>query len=106
MTLEEKATNYAKNLPPIPADDIPYAIGCAYLEGATEALASLWKDPKEELPEVSTEVLCHDGKAHYIDEVFSVGYYDGTEWHTLDGRPIKPTHWMRIPPVKGGDGND
>ena len=120
MTIEEKAMAYAADKMCKALDLTPDCINrtdalipkfCgrdieeAYEDGATEALAEQWKDPKAELPEVSTEVLCHDGKAHCIDEVFSVGYYNGTEWHTLDGRPIKPTHWMRIPPVKGGEDN-
>lgn len=71
----------------------------AYIQGATEALASQWVSVDEELPEVSADVLCLDG----ITNEFCVRYYDSEEWYTLDGKLIAPTAWMAIPPVKGGE---
>lgn len=36
-TKSQQAQEYAENFPPIPDDDITYAIGCAWLDGYTAA---------------------------------------------------------------------
>ena len=40
-TKEQQAQEYAENFPPIPDDDISYAIGCAWLDGYTAAEQSM-----------------------------------------------------------------
>ncbi len=77
-----------------------YDIEQAYEDGATEALASQWKDPKVELPEDDDTVLTLSSYgpvlAYYSkqDEMwFAYGNYGD----------ITPTHWLPIPPLKGGD---
>ena len=131
-TLEEKAQAYAEKelvrtirRPAHPLDHLaPYFdskdIQQAYLAGATEALASQWKevdaDNPETLPKEKQTVLCRlddgeflaarfdrintfdlDGEEYNVAE-WSVG--NGFESYTL-GDEI--THWLPIPPLKGGD---
>lgn len=138
MTTEEKAKAYAENTlvraisrPPHPLDHLaPYFdtkdIQQAYLAGATEALASQWKDPKVELPEIP------DGKK-LIRVLAWVGDEPLVCWYTCHGRFITTlaakerysydslkdvkvhlsperedvteivTHWLPIPPLKGGE---
>ncbi len=97
-----------------------YDIEQAYEDGATEALASQWKevdaDNPETLPKEKQTVLCRlydgeflaarfdrintfdlDGEEYNVAE-WSVG--NGFESYTL-GDEI--THWLPIPPLKGGD---
>lgn len=112
MTTEEKAKAYAEkeliraiSRPAHPLDHLaPYFdskdVQQAYLAGATEALASQWKDPKVELPEDEETVLTLSSYgpvlAYYSkqDEMwFAYGNYGD----------ITPTHWLSIPPLKGGD---
>ena len=132
MTTEEKAKAYAKKelvrtirRHAHPLDELaPYFdskdIRQAYLAGATEALASQWKevdaDNPETLPKEKQTVLCRlddgeflaarfdrintfdlDGEEYNVVE-WSVG--NGFESYTL-GDEI--THWLPIPPLKGGD---
>lgn len=122
MTTEEKATAYAENLASVPADDIAYAIGRAYIDGATEALASQWRSVKEELPEIP------NGKK-MIRVLAWIGDEPLVCWYTCHGRFITTlaakerysydcmakvkvhlsseredvteivTHWMPIPPI-------
>lgn len=130
MTTEEKARAYAdKELVRTirrhahPLDELaPYFdskdIQQAYEDGATEALASQWKevdaDNPETLPKEKQTVLCRlddgeflaarfdridtfdlDGEEYNVAE-WSVG--NGFESYTL-GDEI--THWLSIPPLKG-----
>ena len=109
MTTEEKAKAYAEKAD-YPAPDYGWyesdheamtdVLEQAYLTGATEALASQWKDPKVELPEDEETVLTLSSYgpvlAYYSkqDEMwFAYGNYGD----------ITPTHWLPIPPLKGGD---
>lgn len=128
MTTEEKAKVYAEKLPVTAATwgMRKSVIADAYLAGATEALASQWKDPKVELPKIP------DGK-----KLMRVLAWVGDEplvcWYTCHGRFITTlaakerysydslkdvkihlsseredvteiaTAWLSIPPLKGGD---
>ena len=72
----------------------------AYLAGATEALASQWVSVEDWLPEDEETVLTLSSYgpvlAYYSkqDEMwFAYGNYGD----------ITPTHWLSIPPLKGGD---
>ena len=138
MKTEEKAKAYAEkelaraiSRPPHPLDRLaPYFaskdIQQAYLAGATEALASQWKDPKMELPEIP------DGKK-LIRVLVWVGDEPLVCWYTCHGRFITTlaakeryscdslkdvkihlsseredvteivTAWLPSPPLKGGD---
>lgn len=133
MTAKEKARAYAENrlrtaYPNMTLSRIDKAVDLfdtydmeqAYLAGATEALASQWKevdaDNPETLPKEKQTVLCRlddgeflaarfdrintfdlDGEEYNVAE-WSVG--NGFESYTL-GDEI--THWLPIPPLKGGD---
>ncbi len=110
MTTEEKAKAYAeKRL----ANDLSgkalacdksellfnaYDIEQAYEDGATEALASQWKDPKVELPETDADVVAIDANGLHI-----AAYFNG-EWYSSDDEFTRNPHaWLPIPPLKGGD---
>ena len=76
-----------------------YDIEQAYLAGATEALASQWKDPKVELPEDEETVLTLSSYGPVL------AYYskqDETWFAYGNYGDITPTHWLPIPPLKGG----
>lgn len=89
---------------PCGISDIRSMIADGFKAGATEALASQWKDPKVELPEDGEYVListdrgiepsvwnehhqCWDD-AEGDDYMYSMDYVEA---------------WMSIPPLKGGD---
>ena len=81
-----------------------YDIEQAYEDGATEALASQWKDPKVELPEDDRQVLvetdCEDKELRHAISYFLAGaWHFPDDWY-YDCRVLK---WMYIPPLKGGD---
>lgn len=124
MTNKEKAKAYAENefSDPITLGGIAAKLAAknACLAGATEVLASQWKevdaDNPETLPKEKQIVLCRlddgefmaarfdridtfdlDGEEYNVAE-WSVG--NGFESYTL-GDEI--THWLPIPPLKGGD---
>lgn len=97
MTTEEKARAYADRYEAKPMAETAIR---AYVAGHFEALASQWKDPKVELPEDDDTVLTLSSYgpvlAYYSkqDEMwFAYGNYGD----------ITPTHWLPIPPLKGGD---
>lgn len=74
----------------------------AYEDGATEALASQWKDPKVELPEDDRQVLvetdCEDKELRHAISYFLAGaWHFPDDWY-YDCRVLK---WMYIPPLKG-----
>lgn len=132
MTTEEKAVKQAElhfkmlcNYTS-PEELIKRAYRAGYLAGATEALASQWKDPKVELPEIP------DGKK-LIRVLAWVGDEPLVCWYTCHGRFITTlaakqrysynrltgvkvhlsseredvteiaTAWLHIPPMKGGE---
>ena len=108
MTNEEKAKAYAKkelvrtiSRHAHPLDELaPYFdskdIQQAYLAGATEALASQWVSVEERMPEIGELVMAvHIG--------FVTATYDGKDWYDANDHLIRPTHWLPIPPLKGGD---
>lgn len=106
MTTEEKARAYAEKLPVTAATwgMRKRVIADAYLTGATEALASQWKDPKVELPEDDRQVLvetdCGDKELRHAISYFLAGaWHFPDDWY-YDCRVLK---WMYIPPLKGGE---
>lgn len=106
MTTEERAKAYVENLPVTAATwgMRKSVIADAYLAGATEALASQWKDPKVELPEDDRQVLvetdCEDKELRH-----AISYFLAGAWHFLDDwyYDCRVLKWMYIPPLKGGD---
>jgi hypothetical protein len=50
--------------------------------------------PAAELPDSDSIVLitCTDG-----DDPVWLGYYDGTEWLTVEGAAVKVSHWAEMP---------
>lgn len=121
-TIRRHAHSFDKLVPYFDSEDIQQA----YLAGATEALASQWKDPKVELPEIP------DGKK-LIRVLAWVGDEPLVCWYTCHGRFITTlaakerysydslkdvkihlsseredvteiaTAWLHIPPMKGGE---
>lgn len=118
MTTEEKAKAYAEkelvhaiSRPAHPLDYLaPYFdskdIQQAYLAGATEALASQWKDPKVELPGENEEVLIlANGLLRVATYDVQTGEYCvivAPSWCAIH-KPTEVTAWLPIPPLKGGD---
>ena len=107
MTTEEKARAYAENefSDPITLGGIAAKLAAknAYLAGATEALASQWKDPKVELPEDGEYVLISTDR----DIEPSVWNEHHQCWDDADGDDYMYSKeyvkaWMSIPPLKGG----
>ena len=81
-----------------------YDIERAYEDGATEALASQWKDPKVELPEDGEYVLISTDRG--IEP--SVWNEHHQCWDDADGDDYMYSKeyvkaWLPIPPLKGGD---
>lgn len=81
----------------------------AYVQGATEALASQWKDPKVELPEDGETVLIREhyrsaksGRfvVHFFEFTYFSEYGFALEERRLRTLGWRVTHWMRIPPIK------
>lgn len=113
MTTEEKARAYAeKAYYPAPEygwyesdhEAMTDVLEQAYLTGATEALASQWKDQKVELPEDDRQVLvetdCGDKELRHAISYFLAGaWHFPDDWY-YDCRVLK---WMYIPPLKGGE---
>jgi len=100
MTTEEKARAYAENLPVTAATwgMRKRVIADAYLAGATEALASQWKDPKVELPEDDVQVVAHSPNGRV--EVLT--FHDGVFIDEL-GQTHCVDYYLPIPPLKGGE---
>ncbi|MDE5688686.1 MAG: hypothetical protein K2I18_08710 [Paramuribaculum sp.] len=104
MTTEEKARAYAENVidsfgtngVPCGIKDIKHMITEGYFAGATEALASQWRDPKAELPETDADVVAIDANGLHI-----AAYFNG-EWYSSDDEFTRnPQMWLPIPPLKG-----
>ena len=108
MITEEKAREYAENrLRTKYPNTSPsrhkavalfdtYDMEQAYEDGATEALASQWKDPKVELPEDDTMVIAHSPNGR-IDVLT---FHDGVFIDEL-GQAHCVDYWLLIPPLKG-----
>lgn len=96
-TTEEKAKAYADRYEAKPMAETAIR---AYIAGHFEALASQWKDPKVELPEDEETVLTLSSYGLVL------AYYSKQDemWFAYgDYGDINPTHWLPIPPLKGGD---
>lgn len=129
MTTEEKAKAYAeKAYYPAPEygwyesdhEAMTDVLEAAYLAGAAEALASQWKevnaDNPETLPKEKQTVLCI-----LADGEFQVARFNCIDTFELDGKECNVaewsvgngfvsyilndeiTHWLPIPPLKGGE---
>ena len=106
MTTEEKAKAYAEKVfcdaakvcSDKPWNEFRDTYKQAYLAGATEVLASQWKDPKVELPEENSMVIAHSPNGRYDVLTFhdSVFIDELGQAHCVD-------YWIPIPPLKGGD---
>lgn len=117
MTTEEKARAYAEKVfcdaarihSERPWNEFRDTYAEAYLAGATEALASQWKDPKVELPEEKKPVLCFmaDMKDPYAENnsYFDMAILLEGAFINLDAEIVHPSFWMPIPipPLEGGD---
>lgn len=110
MTTEEKARAYAdkyiESIYGVSSKEFRDA-GChfvydgvvqAYEDGATEALASQWKDPKVGLPEEDTMVIAHSPNGRIDVLTFHDGVFidELRQAHCVD-------RYLPIPPLKGGD---
>lgn len=119
MTTEEKAKAYAdkkiKSTYGISSKAFREA-GCrleyedvvqAYEDGATEALASQWVSVEERLPEEGQEVLLYDVNSirHYVIGWRRKKGDNKSMWALSNGfvEDKDITHWLPIPPLKGGD---
>ena len=106
-TKDQQAQEYAEKFPPIPSDDIAYAIGCAWLDGYTACEQSMWRSVEEELPEEFQTVIAADF-ANYGTRFFLMHqclYKDGKfideEWNL----EREVSHWMQITPPSLPDTN-
>lgn len=79
----------------------------AYVQGATEALASQWVSVKDALPDFHERVVVrcveYDGPSMFIAQRIPHDLADlgHTGWHwTQVVRDESITHWMRIPAIK------
>ena len=99
MTTEEKATAYAERYEARPMAETAIR---AYINGATEALASQWRSVEEELPEPDTMCLVFG----YQDLDFNgrltrytmMAWYDGEDFmDAYNDRKYHPGKWMAIP---------
>lgn len=94
MTIGERAVAYAENLAPVPTDDIAYAIGRAYIDGATEALASQWRSVEEKEPPIGKLILCRDAYS------VALCIYDGEDiYEVRNDCKCRMPFWMQIPPI-------
>lgn len=117
MTIEEKSNAYAETRLRTAYPNMTlrrfdkavslfdtYDMAQAYKDGATEALASQWKDPKVELPEDGEYVLISTDRG--IEP--SVWNEHHQCWDDAEGDDYMYSKeyveaWMSIPPLKGGD---
>ncbi len=99
MTIEERATAYAERYEARPMAETAIR---AYINGATEALASQWRSVEEELPEPDTMCLVFG----YQDLDFNgrltrytmMAWYDGEDFmDAYNDRKYHPVKWMAIP---------
>lgn len=116
-TIDEKARVYAAEIIEIatnpndsyPLDAVRDAVEASFLVGANEALESQWVNIKNALPSeretVIGAVFSEDGDLYQLwCVIFKGRKIDGLHFETVvDGERRPVTHWMRIPPVKGGE---
>ena len=88
-TKSQQAQEYAEKFPPIPDDDIAYAIGCAWLDGYTACEQSMWRSVEEEEPEEDGEYLICT-----TDRALDTAFYEDGEW-LVYGYTV--AYWMNIP---------
>ena len=113
-TIEEKAQAYAERkfqeiaelYQTAPWPEFRAKLTEIYLDGATEALSTQWRDPKEELPELDQPILIREkyrsartGKyvSHVVEELFvDVDQFSHLE-RVHSHLSYSITHWMPIP---------
>ncbi len=107
MTTEEKARAYAGRYEAKPMAETAIR---AYIAGHFEALASQWVSVEDRLPEFNERVLVccveYGRPSMFIAQRIPHDTADrnNTRWHwTQVMRDESITHWMPIPPLKGGD---
>ena len=110
MTTEEKARAYAEKVfcdaarihSERPWNEFRDTYAAAYLAGATEALASQWKDPKVELPEDGEYVLISTDR-DIEPSVWNEHYqcWDDAEGDDYMYSKEYVKAWLPIPPLKG-----
>lgn len=91
MTIGERATAYAERYEARPMAETAIR---AYINGATEALASQWRSVEDELPKDDETVLTYSSFGHVL------AYYSEQDkmWFAYGNYgDINPTHWMPIP---------
>lgn len=104
MTIEEKAKRAWEDYC-YRADGSLYStvFEDAYKQGATEALASQWVSVEDRLPEEKKNVLvhCSDADPEISD---CIAYFKDGVWCFMDEFYYDCTvsHWLPIPPMKGG----
>ncbi len=102
MTIEEKATAYAERYEARPMAETAIR---AYINGATEALASQWRSV-EELPEDDRLVLAHFSDVD-PELSYATAYYRDGAWQTPDDwyYDCKIDFWKPITPPSLPDTN-
>lgn len=77
-----------------------YDVEQEYEDGAKAALASQWVSVKDAgCPESIDLVLAHIPPSGTKQARSVMAWYDGVHWLTEDGKGIRPSHWMAIPPL-------
>ena len=107
MTNEEKARAYADRYEAKPMAETAIR---AYIAGHFEALASQWVSVEDRLPEFNERVVVrcveYGRPSMFIAQRIPHDTADrnNTRWHwTQVMRDESITHWLPIPPLKGGD---
>lgn len=103
MTTEEKATAYAERYEARPMAETAIR---AYINGATEALASQWRSVEDELPEDDRLVLAHFSDVD-PELSYATAYYSDGAWQTPDDwyYDCKIDFWKPIIPPSLPDTN-
>ena len=113
-TIEEKAQAYAERkfqeiaelYQTAPWPEFRAKLAEIYLAGATEALASQWRDPKKDLPELDQPILIREyyrsaRSGRYVNHVVEDLFVDVNLFSHLErvNRHLsyRVTHWMPIP---------
>lgn len=122
MTIAEKAKAHAAETIEFssdpnacyPLDAVREACEFSYNTGAAEALAEQWIDPKDALPEDGEIVLIREHyrsakSGRFVTHIIEFRYFSkygfSVEERCHKNLSLRVTHWMRIPPLKGGDKN-
>lgn len=75
----------------------------AVIYGATFALQNQWISVEEALPNYEEDVLVRNAIDDYFVTYRSEDSVDRDEYGFVNYHPVKITHWMPIPSLKGGE---